>query len=105
VPDGDRGALRELRRPGYLLPIGATLALYLAEFEIQEKAALTYGLNPRRQIGDILWPIREDVDSVSRQPAVLIDVSAEGGSSSTSRRMGRSLAMNSLRSTTTMVVP
>jgi hypothetical protein len=59
--------------------IGATFALYLAEFEIQGKAALTYGLNPRRQIGDTLWLIRESPDSVRRQAAVLIDVSAEGG--------------------------
>lgn len=59
--------------------LSATLALYLAEFEIQGKAALSYGLNPRRYIGDTLWLIREGPDSVSRHPGFLIDVSAEGG--------------------------
>jgi hypothetical protein len=59
--------------------LSATLALYLAEIEIQGKAALTYGLNPRRYIGDTVWLVRESQDSVTRQPAFLIDVSAEGG--------------------------
>jgi hypothetical protein len=59
--------------------LSATLALYLAEFELQGKAALSYGLNPRRYVGDTLWLIRENHDSVRRQPAFLTDVSAEGG--------------------------
>jgi hypothetical protein len=59
--------------------LSATLALYLAEFELQGKAALSYGLNPRRYVGDTLWLVRESRDSVSREPAYLVDVSAEGG--------------------------
>jgi hypothetical protein len=59
--------------------IGAVFALYLAEFELQGKAALSYGLNPRRYVGDTVWLIRETADSVYRQPAYLLDVSAEGG--------------------------
>jgi hypothetical protein len=59
--------------------LSATLALYLAEFELQGKAAISYALNPRRYIGDTLWLVRESHDSVERLPAFLMDVSAEGG--------------------------
>jgi hypothetical protein len=59
--------------------LAATFALYLAEFELQGKAALSYGLNPRRYIGDALWLVRETEDSVVRVPAYLVDISAEGG--------------------------
>jgi hypothetical protein len=59
--------------------IAGVLSVYLAEFELQGKAALNYGLNPRRYIGDTLWLVRESSDSVSRRPAYLVDISAEGG--------------------------
>lgn len=59
--------------------IAAVLAVYLAEFELQGKAALNYGLNSRRYVGDTLWLVRETSDSVSRRPAFLVDVAAEGG--------------------------
>ncbi len=58
--------------------IGAVFALYLAEFELQGKAALGYGLNPRRYVGDTVWLVRETGDSVRRQPAYLLDIAAEG---------------------------
>jgi hypothetical protein len=59
--------------------IAAAFALYLAEFELQGKAALSYGLNARRYIGDTVWLVHESEDSVTRVPTYLADVSAEGG--------------------------
>lgn len=43
--------------------LGAARALYLAEIELEGKAALSYGLNPRRYVGDAVWLIREDEKS------------------------------------------
>jgi hypothetical protein len=59
--------------------LAAALALYMAEVELEGKAAVSYGLNPRRHIGDAVLLLREDRDSVWRVPAYLVDVSAEGG--------------------------
>jgi hypothetical protein len=58
--------------------IAGLLSVALAEFELQGKAALNYGLNPRRQVGDIVWLVYETADSVRHRPAYLLDVSAEG---------------------------
>lgn len=58
--------------------IGAVLAVYLADFEIQGKEALGYGLNPWRHIGDTVWIVWESIDDVRRRPAFLVDVAAEG---------------------------
>jgi fumarate reductase subunit C len=59
--------------------IAATLALYLAQFELEGKAAMDYGLNARRYIGDRVWLVRESETGVARVPAYLLDISAEGG--------------------------
>jgi hypothetical protein len=59
--------------------IAAALAVYLLDFEVQGKAALNYGLNGRRHVGDVLWLVRESAAEVTRTPAFLVDVSAEGG--------------------------
>ncbi len=58
--------------------IAATLALYLAQFELEGKAAMDYGLNARRYLGDRVWLVRESETGVTRAPAYLLDVSAEG---------------------------
>ncbi|MHB8532543.1 MAG: hypothetical protein ACYDC2_07470 [Solirubrobacteraceae bacterium] len=59
--------------------LAAALALYMAEIELEGKAALSYGLNPWRHIGDAVWLVKENEDSVRRVPAYLMDLSAEGG--------------------------
>ncbi len=69
--------------------IAATLSVFLIEFESQGKAALNYGLNGRRYVGDTLWLVREALDSVSHTPAFLLDVSAEGAKFKYVDRTGR----------------
>lgn len=59
--------------------IAAVFAVYLVDFEVQGKAALGYGLNPRRYVGDRVWLVEESPDAVTRTAAYLVDVSAEGG--------------------------
>jgi hypothetical protein len=58
--------------------IAAVFLVYLVDFEVQGKAALNFGLNPKRYVGDILWLVREGPDSVERIPAYLVDVAGEG---------------------------
>ncbi|HEV2999101.1 MAG TPA: hypothetical protein VGW75_00075 [Solirubrobacteraceae bacterium] len=58
--------------------IAAVLLVYLVEFEVQGKAALNFGLNPKRYVGDVLWLVRESAHSVERLPAYLVDVAGEG---------------------------
>lgn len=58
--------------------IAAVLSIALAELELQGKAAITFALNSRRHVGDIVWLVRESGDRVEHQPAYLMDVSAEG---------------------------
>jgi hypothetical protein len=58
--------------------IAAIFLVYLVDFEVQGKAALNFGLNPKRYVGDVLWLVRESPDSVERLPAYLVDVAGEG---------------------------
>jgi hypothetical protein len=58
--------------------IAAVFLVYLVDFEVQGKAALNFGLNPKRYVGDVLWLVRESPDSVERLPGYLVDVAGEG---------------------------
>lgn len=58
--------------------LAAIFLVYLVDFEVQGKAALNFGLNPKRYVGDVLWLVRESPDSVARLPAYLVDVAGEG---------------------------
>jgi hypothetical protein len=58
--------------------LAAVFLVYLVDFEVQGKAALNFGLNSKRYVGDVLWLVRESPDSVQRLPAYLVDVAGEG---------------------------
>ena len=58
--------------------VAGVLSVALAEFQLQGKVALNFGLNARRYVGDRVWLVRETNESVSRQAGYIVDVSAEG---------------------------
>jgi hypothetical protein len=68
--------------------ITAVLLVYLVDFEVQGKAALNFGLNPKRYVGDIVWLVREAPDSVAGSPGTWSMSRARVRSSSISSATG-----------------